>query len=200
MINNKSGPPKGWGLIEELVENEAFNKEIERIRRVNTLAQPARIVRLMSAFTIPSSYYELLCDYLDHDKLKRHLVGSSVRVVSDHDQTVEPSVDPLRDWGIYQQSNDHGVYLSLSHDVTQPELIHFIKQNWKDIIKPRLNSIGPSRKRIGYALNPTKYKKVYEDYCNRKKLGLTVQGVAFRHGITVSQIYRIKNRQEKLLS
>lgn len=192
-MTKNSKHPRGWGLIEEVLSNSAFLEEISKIRTISPFARPGSIARLLNAFGIPARYFEFIHNYVENDTIDRELIREPVSVISNIDQTVEPANDPHEQWKLKESMGMSGVYLGLSHDITQPELIGFIKENWTSLIRPRLKR---GRGRLGYSHYPERDKQIYESYKNRKELGINLAFIQSRYNVSRSQIYRIKRRHE----
>jgi len=200
MSSTKNTNPRGWHYIEELLKNTAFEAEVEKIRSIKTPTVQTYLAgnELMRNHRILMIYHDLIMHFVKTGKLNKDLVGHSVRVVSDHSETVEPADDPHELWETQKYLGSKGIYLKLSKDITQPELIKFITTHWSDLIKPRIEEVSGKRKRISYAFSPTKARQIYNDYANRKLLKLTAEEIARKHYISRAQLYRIVKRQKNV--
>lgn len=198
MPNKKESDPRGWGFIEELLNNQTFLNEVEAARSTTPLARPAMIATILMTFGVPSRYFGFIHHYVETKTIDKKLISEPISVVSDIDRTAEPTTnDPHEEWRLMQYSDSRGVYLKLSHDVTQPELKKFINDNWTKLIKPRLKRSARDKKRLGYVYYPEKDREIYDTYLNRKKLGLTIVAIQYRYGISRNKLNSIKRRQEK---
>ncbi len=193
----KEEKQRGVNFFESLVKNKAFLSAVNDVRSMDEFTKIVAVTQLIDEYSIPSNYHSLLRHYIETGSVDYTLIESLIRVISDHDKKLEPSPTPDDSWRAYRAVKAKGVYLALSFDTTQPELIKFIKLHWNDLIKPRLENTSGKRKRLSSNYFPNRDKEVYELYVNRKKNGLTVIGVAYHFGITRSQLYRIKKQQEK---
>lgn len=198
-----TGPKKPRGLkrLEELVHNLKFVEEIERIKQQPLHARPIYVSQLLSDFKLPSNYSQFILHFVEVGKFDMSKIGPLVQVISEHDKTVEPSNDPKESWRIYKSLDTKGVYLTLNYDVTQPELIKFVRTHWSDLIVPRLERLGDNtgkRPRLSSIRNPKKDREVYVAYMNRKENKKRVSEIAIEFGIDISHLYRIVNRQKRL--
>ncbi len=85
--------------------------------------------------------------------------------------------------------------LVLAPDITQPVLREFITDNWAEVIKPNLNGIPKGRE--NRPLFPGRDDKVFEDYENRAKTGLTIDGIAMKYSISSRTVNRIVSDRKK---
>ncbi|MDX2776506.1 hypothetical protein PV379_04030 [Streptomyces caniscabiei] len=183
----------GWQFLEELILNEAFQNEIEVIRRKDELTRASMTGYLLKKYNIPTKFYEVLDHYIETKKLEPGLISSKVRVVSDNEKTIEPSSDPSAEWRALSTMPRGGVSLKLSHDIRKTELINFIKDNWDDLIKPKLLNDMVFRRGVR---DPDGDRLIYEEYLDRKSSNLRAIDIALKYDISEQQLYRIINRQE----
>lgn len=186
----------GWHFLEELTLNKSFQDELSDLRKKDEFTRASIVAYLLRKYNIPTKFYDVIAHYIETDKLKPELTSSKVRVVSDNDRTIEPSVDPNEEWRALNSLPRGGVSLRLSHDTRKMDLIKFINNNWESLIEPRL--IGTEIVRRGVR-NPDRDKEVYLDYMNRRSVNMRAIDIASNHGISESQLYRIIKRQKLAL-
>lgn len=183
----------GWRFLEELVLNESFLKEVDEIRKQNEFAQAVAGPYLLKKYAIPTKFGEVIANYIETNELHPELTSSKVRVVSDRDHTIEPSEDPKGEWRALNSLPQTAVSLRLSFDLQKTELINFIKDNWDELIKPRLlNNTSPRRG----VRDPEGDRLIYEEYLNRKASNMRAIDIAMKYEISEQQLYRIINRQK----
>jgi Tol biopolymer transport system component len=163
--------PRGWNRIEELLKNDAFQAEVKSVRRLDSFNRIPHISRLLADFEIPTTYYRFISNLVEFNQIDQGLVGDYVKV-----------------------DTSDGVSLNLSFDTTQPELMHFIATHWTDKIKPNLVAISGDKRRVNSTFAPTRDRRAYDDYKNRKQLNKTVAEIAEDHSLTEDRLRKIVRR------
>lgn len=114
-------------------------------------AEKHEIVELIDKYNILSSVLPVLyswkaSDFLDEPNFD--LIRSPIRVISTINKTIEPSVDSTYEYGTRDSAKHPAeVYITLEHDVTQPELKDFITKEYSTFIKPALEKSPLTKKK-----------------------------------------------------
>lgn len=189
--------PKHWHRLEELLLNESFLQAASEARTLDPFSRIAAAGHLIKDFGLPSSYYAVITHYLETGEIDPGRIGPKARIFSGYDKTVEPTADPRAAWEAALPTETDGVWIELSHDITQPELVAFVKDNY-GLIKNKLEAMAGKRARISSTHFPKRDKEAYDLYLNRKKNGLKVIDIANRFGMSSSQLYLIIKRQRNI--
>lgn len=167
--------PYGIERIEALRYDVRFPKFLDFLQRDRILPAKEMAGSIMIEFNIKSWLEPVLIHFLETDSIDNSLAEAPVRFHRDN---------------VYAD-----LHLVLAPDITQPILKEFITKNWSSSIKPRVSPFPYERHTV--ASFPERDQKIYETYLNRKKLGLTITGVALRYHVSESTVKRIVRVKKK---
>jgi hypothetical protein len=131
---------------------------------------------IMHNYNIPVKYQDVMKFYIEENELDFSLISEPVLV-----------------------DVSNGVSLRLSRDTIKEELLGYIEEHWSDEISPALEEVNMERReRLPIPYHPEQDRQIYTDYLNKKKLGLTNQGVATRNNTNITKVKRVIERFKRL--
>lgn len=164
---------RGKELVKDLLVIPGVQEYIQRERNN---PRPDSLWRIMHAYDIPAKYQDVMRYYLEENELDFSLTGEPAELVE-----------------------NNGLMLRLATDITKEELIWYINEHWSDEILPALEQMNMEKRvRLPVPFNPELDRRIYIDYLNKKKLGLTNQGVATKNNTNIAKVKRVIARFEKL--
>lgn len=161
--------PYGIERIEALKHDAKLPKFIDFLQVDGVRPAKEMAGSIMIEFNIKSWLKPVLIHFLETGFIDSSLAEAPVRLHRDN---------------VYAD-----LQLVLAPDITQPILKEFITKNWSSKIKPRVSPFPYERHTV--ASFPDRDQKIYETYLNRKKLGLTIVGVALMYHVSESTVKRI---------
>lgn len=164
-----------FAKLRELLHNKEFQEFVRTFREDNAPYSAGGWAEvIVGAFTLRSWLTPVVAHYLESNEFDESRAASPV--------TIEYEEYPAT------------IKLILASDITQPALKEWIDINWSKQMKPHLDVLPEQRQVVP---NIRRENAIYDDYLNRKKLSLTVTGVAVKHGVHSSTVYKIAARRKK---
>lgn len=163
---------RGQELLKDLLILPGFQ---QRIAKERDNPQEHGVWNILYAYNISPKFTDVVKWYIEADELDFSLTLPVVEL----DQT-------------------NGVALRVMRDSTKEELLDYIEEHWTDEIRPALDYLNDPHERIPIPSHPEKDRRIYLDYLNKKKLGLTNQGVATRNNTNISRVKRVIERFKRI--
>jgi len=165
---------RGLSDLMLLLKDKDFQADINSHRDVkNEYARIARTSLILEKYHLPSTFWAMVEHYVDKNILDETLIGEYVRL---------------------ETSSKGTVSLVLSHDITQPELLSYIKKHWKTDLKSKLDSYALDRRG---RLNAKPLSQSDKDIITDIIAGLSNINIASKHGVDIKTVGRIKSAYKK---
>jgi hypothetical protein len=148
---------------------------------------------MIRKYNAPRGVYILMKQYIIFKKVDPSQIPAPLAVISERDKYVGPDYEMPLDLYLKYFPNDH-VYLDITGEVQQQDLIDFIKLNW-GLIKSKLKLIERQR--------PSAVKGKQRDVIHAEVLRLreedrkSYRQIAVLKGLTESNIKQILYRERK---
>lgn len=168
---------RGVAAFEAMLEKEEFRQDADEYRSSDEFSRITVVGWLIVKYGLPSRCTEVLRHFLETNEIDYSRMSEPVRV---------------------KRLDGEGVVLSLSHDITQPELKAFIEKRFVTDIRPILEEVSSDRRKRLTVEEVKRDSAIYSDYLNRNTLGLTIQGIALRHSVSKSTVERVIARMKAL--
>lgn len=167
--------PHGIEKIEALKYDAKFPKFIHFLKSEWKVPEERMASYVMSEFRIKSWLEPVLAHYLETGEIDTTLANEPVQLRRDN---------------VYSD-----LQLVLAPDITQPILKEYITKNWSKKIKPKVSPFPYERQTV--TSFPERDQSILNDYLIRKKLGLTIRGIAYKYSVSESTVKRIVRVKKK---
>lgn len=134
--------------LESLIGTPIFDDELKKIKQLDEDEYVTRIVEICDRWQLAWECFDIILNYIDEGVWDFSVGHKDFRIIDYKNQKAYPAASPRDEFRIMRSllsiEEPNGVYIKVSSDGTQDELINFIKDNYTDL-KRSLDDNHPNR-------------------------------------------------------